>query len=106
MALVFRHGRPRYQQSIRVGGWVTTHYRGSGDLAVLLHDGEVLERRHRAEMLRIQQGEAREKAARDERAITDWFAEVEVIARAALVATGHRMHKGQWRRRRVPANPA
>ncbi len=99
MALVYRNGLPRLQRSIRRGGRVTTEYRASGDFAVLfaLMDAEErAERDAQREEIRAE----REALVTVERALDDYFEQVENLARAALYAAGFHRPKREWRKRR------
>ena len=96
MSIVIRNGRAYRYMSIRRNGRVTSEYRGSGALAAVaaLFDEE-------DRQVRDEERAALEAEAAIERSITDYVAEVEELARAALIASGFHQHKRQWRRRRV-----
>jgi hypothetical protein len=93
------NGRRYFYKSERVGGRVKTTYCGAGDpgkfMALLLaadrEDREAERERRRAE---------REETDAEERAVSDWFEDVQAVADAALTAAGFHKHKGQWRRER------
>src|SRR5262245_18020310 len=94
------NGCEYYYRCERVGGQVTTTYRGSGDLGRLseILDAELrAEREAEREAARVE----REEAEAEERAIAGWFDDVQAVADAAMIAAGYRKHKGQWRRRRT-----
>lgn len=82
-------------KSIRRNGRVTSVYLGSGEAAVLIAEGEALDRAkrraERAERARIEAADA---------PVIAWCKAVENLAREVLVATGHyNHHRGSWRRR-------
>jgi hypothetical protein len=100
VALVYRNGRPRIQRSVRRGGRVTTEYRASGEVALLIAKIETIEHEERE----IERGLSREerKWLDDlERTLDDLTDKALVLARDALERAGyHQHHRGEWRRRR------
>jgi hypothetical protein len=100
MALVYRNGRPRLQRSVRRGGHVTTEYRGSGDVALLISRIEGIERDER-DFEQWREREERERFDELDRALDDLNEEARLLARDALERAGYHQHKrGEWRRRR------
>src|SRR3954451_20335722 len=97
MTLVYRNGRPRLQRSVRRGGRVTTEYRGSGEVALLIAQLETIERDER-DMQRFE-GEAERKALEGvEEPLNEYFDRVEDLVRSALYAAGYHRPKREWRR--------
>jgi hypothetical protein len=93
-------GGPYYTRSRKEGGRVIREYLGGGFLGELAAHMDAEERRRRQE---------REAAHREERERLDALAApveelceaAEVVARAALVASGYHQHnRGEWRKRR------
>jgi hypothetical protein len=92
--------RDRYfYKSEREGGRVKSTYFGAGESGALMAEWIEVERLERAAE-REQLREEREESDAEERAISDWFDDVQAVADAALLAAGFHKHKGQWRRRR------
>ena len=99
MALVYRDGRPYSYRSVRRNGRVTSEYRGSGQIALLIERMDALERDSReSERSDREAGHAQLDAA--EQVLTNYYEHVETLARAALYAAGFHLHKRQWRKRR------
>ena len=44
---------------------------------------------------------AREEYDAEDRAVSDWFDDVQAVADAAMIAAGFHKHKRQWRRKRI-----
>ena len=40
-----------------------------------------------------------EESRAEEKAVADWFDDVQAVADAAMIAAGFHKHKGQWRRK-------
>ncbi len=100
MALVYRGGRPYLYRSIRRGGRVTSEYVASGESAVLIHRLEAADRQRAEDRSEEWKAEVRRMEAED-REVAEWFARVEAVADAAMMAAGyHKHHRGEWRRRR------
>jgi hypothetical protein len=99
MALIFRNGRPRLQRSVRRGGRVTTEYRGSGEVALLIALMDAIDREERDEE-QLESRAQREALEVVEGALNDYFDHVEDLARSALYAAGYHRPKREWRRRR------
>jgi hypothetical protein len=89
-----------YTRSRKVNGRVVREYIGAGRVAELVAQMDALERERRQQEaleLREQKDELSALDA-DIKSMSDW---IDLVARAALLATGHRQHKrGEWRRRR------
>lgn len=100
MAWEPRKGRLFYYRKERRGDRVASIYSGGGPAgeAAALADREVRTVRARAAEARRRD---QERLADELKMIDDWFNDVETLARAALLATGHHQHaRGVWRRRR------
>jgi hypothetical protein len=100
MALVHRNGRPRLQRSIRRNGRVTSEYRGSGEIALLMAHLDALDREERDAVCDEEQAELAATTA-DESMLAGFCERVEDLTRAALYAAGYHRPKRQWRSRRV-----
>lgn len=92
------NGRRYFYKSDRVGGRVKTTYIGAGDLGTLMAGLIETDRVTRA-VEREREREERERSDAEERAVSDWFDDVQAMADAAMIAAGFHKHKGQWRRR-------
>jgi hypothetical protein len=102
MALIYRNGRARYQQSVRRDGRVTTEYRASGNAALLFAclDAESQEEREQKRA----EDEDQIKAMKDaEQTLIDHFESVDDLIQTTLEAAGFHEHKSQWRKRREKA---
>jgi hypothetical protein len=93
------NGDEYYYRSEREGGRVTTTYVGSGIAAQFAAMSDAEERAEREAERKVARAE-REEAEAEERAVTEWFDDIQAVADAAMVAAGFHKHKGQWRRRR------
>jgi hypothetical protein len=89
-----------YYRSVRDGGRVRKEYIGTGELARIISEGDTIRRT-------VQEGE-RARARAEVESLEVLAAPVleideaaEVLARAALVASGYHRHKGEWRRGRT-----
>jgi hypothetical protein len=88
-----------YTRSRKVNGRVLREYVGMGSVAQLAALQDALRRQKR---------ELQARAVRQEKAELDALAAdlkqltalVDLVVRAALLATGHHQHKREWRRRR------
>jgi hypothetical protein len=100
MALVFRNARPYYHRSVRRDGRVTSEYRGSGKLALLIHEMDGMSRDARA-WERLEETDERDAREAAEQPLDEYFDLVEQIVREALLAAGYHQHKREWRKRRV-----
>jgi hypothetical protein len=94
------NGRQYYYKSERVGGRVQSTYYGSGELASLVATLDTEAREEREAERRDRRAE-REQADAEERAVAEWFDEVQAVADAAMIAAGFHKHRGQWRRKRA-----
>jgi hypothetical protein len=93
------NGRRYFYKSEREGGRVKSTYFGAGESGSLMAEWIALERLERAAE-REREREGREESDAEERAISDWFDDVQAMADATLFVAGLHRHKGQWRRRR------
>ena len=96
MALETRDGRTYYYRSVRDGDKVRKVYEGSGELARIVHEREIMDRaaeEHRRKQEREAQEEL-EALSAPARVVGE---AAEVLVRAVLVAGGYRRHKGEWR---------
>jgi hypothetical protein len=93
------NGRRYYYKPKRVGSRVETAYFGAGESGFLMAQiDEFVRLEQAAEKWRMQ--EEQEDADAEERAVAEWFADVQAVADAALAEAGFHKHKGQWRRKR------
>ena len=93
------NGHRYYYRSKRVGGKVKTTYFGAGEPASLMAQIDQFERLERAAE-RWAEREKREESDAEEKAVADWFDQVQAVADAAMVEAGFHKHRGQWRRKR------
>ncbi len=97
MAWEQRNNRRYYYRKRRVGRRVVSEYVGSGELAEMAAALRALERDSRLARRR------RWAAIRAFDAQVDRACDlVQALAHGALLVTGHRLHKGQWRKSRLP----
>jgi hypothetical protein len=94
------NGRRYYYKSERVGGKVRSRYLGAGEFASIMAQIDASERLEQAAE-RGAEREQTEEASEEERAITQWFDDVQAAADAAMTEVGFHKHRGQWRRRRT-----
>jgi hypothetical protein len=95
-----------YTRSKKVNGRVVREYVGSGRVAELAAQLDVIEREQRAADRAALRAERAELADLDA-ALGRVCQEAELLARAALVAAGFRQHKrGEWRKKRGDRNRA
>jgi hypothetical protein len=93
------NGRRYFYRMQKEQGRVKSTYFGPGSAGAVMAEWVALERQERAaERERLR--EEREQSLAEERIIADWFDDVQIMVDAALVATGYRKHRGEWRRRR------
>jgi crotonobetainyl-CoA:carnitine CoA-transferase CaiB-like acyl-CoA transferase len=94
-----RHGNLYYYRSVRQGETVRKVYMGSGELARIAHEREMMslaaEEHQRQEEL-----EEREKLEGLAAPVLELSEAAEILTRAHLIASGFRRHKGEWRRAR------
>jgi len=99
VALERRDGNLYYYRSVRAGEKVRKVYEGSGELARIAHEREIMKRA-------LREHERRESANELERLealaapVEELSEAAEILARAHLIASGYHRHKGEWRRRR------
>jgi len=99
MALENRDGNLYYYRSVRRGDEVRKVYVGSGDLALIAYEQDVMSRaaeehRRQEERHELEQLEALLAP------VVEIGGAAEILARAHLIAGGFRRHKGEWRRAR------
>jgi hypothetical protein len=100
MGWELRGGRRYYTRSRKVGGRVLREYLGRGPEAELAAALDAARRAEQARRRRAARAEQQRTAVADS-LVLSFCSQVELVARAALVAAGHRQHaRGQWRRRR------
>jgi hypothetical protein len=93
------NGRRYYCKSERNGGRVKRTYFGFGESGLLISLLELEDRAER-EAEREQRRAEKEEYETEEKALTEWFDDVQTVADAAMIAAGYHKHKGQWRRKR------
>jgi hypothetical protein len=93
------NGRRFYYKSRRVGGRVETTYFGAGEPASLMAQIDEYERLEKTADRQAEQ-EEREESDAEEKAVADWFDDVQAVADAAMAEAGFHKHRGQWRRKR------
>jgi hypothetical protein len=96
-----RGGRYYYQSARDEDGKVKKRYVGSGEIAELIAHAEATRRRAR-EARRNRDKEELERMKALAAPVLEIDEAAEVLARAVLVASGYRRHKGEWRRERTP----
>jgi hypothetical protein len=99
MALEKRGGNLYYYRSIRRGDKVRRVYVGSGELATIAHERDLMERAQK-EHRRQEERRELEKLESLAAPVLEIGEAAEVLTRAHLVAAGYRRHKGEWRMRR------
>jgi hypothetical protein len=93
------NGRRYFYKSEREGGRVRSVYFGPGASGAVMAEWIALERLEKAAE-REREREEREESDADERAISDWFDDVQAVADMAMIAANYHRHRGEWRRRR------
>lgn len=95
-----RKGRGRYYtRSRRVGGRVVREYVGSGRVAELSADLDILKRNERLVDAAGQKQRVAEDAALD--AECERLSRLaDLLGRAVLLSSGYHNHRGEWRKRR------
>ena len=100
MAWETRGGKLYYYRSVRDGERVRKEYIGTGEFAeALAHSDETIRL-----IRKLERDEGREELEQLEAlAAPVWAMDeaAEVLARAALVASGYHRHRGEWRRGRT-----
>ena len=99
MAWETRNGNRYYYRSVRDGEKVRKEYVGTGPLALLAAEADETRRLLRQRQ-REQELEELERLREADALAERLFEDVEALARAVLVASGYRNHKGEWRLRR------
>ena len=100
MALEKRDGNLYYYRSVRDGEKVRKVYWGSGELARIAHEREIMNRAAR-------EHERREACKELERLealaapVLELCEAAEILAHAHLIASGYRRYQGHWRKRRA-----
>ena len=90
-----------YTRSRREGGRIVREYVGRGPHAELMAEADRIARTQVQEERRLARCQREEEAALEAR-VAEADAVGELLARVALLATGHhRHHGGEWRRRRA-----
>jgi hypothetical protein len=78
---------------------VKTSYYGSEERGSIVAELDSIDRLEKAAEREELQAERKESDA-EERAIAEWFDDVQSLADAAMVVAGFHKHRGQWRRKR------
>ena|SRR5215203_4088504 len=99
MALENRDGNLYYYRSVRRGDVVRKVYMGSGELARIANERDVMSRAAE-ECRRQEERRAQERLEALSTPILEIGEAAEVLVRAYLIAGGFRRHKGEWRRAR------
>jgi hypothetical protein len=94
-----KRGGRYYTRSRRVDGRVVREYVGGGVLGEIAALEDDYERRRREEEAAYQR-EERERLQALTAPTEELCDAVEVLTRAALLASGYHRHKGEWRKRR------
>ena len=105
MALERRNGNLYYYRSVRDGKKVRKVYWGSGELARIAHEREIM---NRAARQHEQQESAKELERLEALAapVLELSEAAEILARAHLIDAGYRRRKGEYRRARGEARSA
>jgi hypothetical protein len=93
------NGHRYFYKSERQGGRVRSTYFGAGESGSVMAQIISLERLEKAAERSERQAE-REEFESEDRAVSDWFDDVQAVSDAAMVAAGFHNHKGQWRRKK------
>jgi hypothetical protein len=99
MALEKRDGNLYYYRHVRDGLRVRKVYVGSGELALLAHEDDLI-RRAAEKHKRKEEREEREKLEALASSVDELSDVAEILARASLVAGGYRRYQGHWRLKR------
>ena len=89
-----------YTRSRKVNGRVVREYVGGGEIGAVAAQLDEIERERREHERRRWRMEKEEIETFD-RSITKVCQMADIIAKAAMVAAGYHLHRGEWRRRRV-----
>ena len=93
------NGRRYFYKSEREGGRVKTTYFGAGESGLLISRMEAIDREEKDELRNQRRAESEEDRA-EEKAVDEWFDDVQAVADAAMFAARFHKHKGEWRRKR------
>jgi hypothetical protein len=99
MALERRNGRLYYYRHIRDGDRVRKVYLGSGELALIAHEHDLIKRAEQQHQ-RNEEREERKKLEALASSVEELSDMAEIITRAYLIASGYRCYQGHWRKRR------
>jgi hypothetical protein len=103
VALERRNGRLYYYRSVRdAEGRPRKVYVGSGELARIAHERELMQRA-RKEHRREEERSERERLEALAAPLAELEEITQILTRAHLIATGHHRHKREWRLRRESA---
>ena len=89
-----------YTRSRKVNGRVLREYVGGGEIGALAAELDTIQRERREFERESWRIEKEETEAFDE-TIAQVCQMADIIARAAMLASGFHRHRGEWRRRRV-----
>jgi hypothetical protein len=105
VALERRNGNVYYYQSVRDGEKVRKVYGGSGELARIAYEREIM---NRAARQHERQESAKELEGLEALAAPalELSEAAEILVRANLIDAGYHRHKGEWRRARGEAKSA
>jgi hypothetical protein len=99
LALEKRDGNLYYYRHVRDGDRVRKVYVGSGELALLAHEHDLI-KRAAEEHKRKEEREEREKLEVLVSSVEEFCEVTEIITRACLIAGGYRRYQGHWRLKR------
>jgi hypothetical protein len=99
LALEKRDGNLYYYRHVRDGDRLRKIYVGSGEIALLAHEHDVI-KRAAEEHKRNEEREEREKLEALASSVEELSDVAEIITRASLVAGGYRRYQGHWRLKR------
>ena len=97
MALEKRDGHLYYYRSVRDGDQVRKVYVGSGELARIAHERDIIDRVTRTHK-RLEEAKELERLEALAAPVLVLEEVAEVLAQAHLIAGGCHRHKGEWRR--------
>ena len=100
MAWEERNGNRYYYTKMRIGDRVVSQYFGNGELAQAIAKLSELDR-ERIQLERTIERDKHEEIRTINRQVNEVCTAIRNITKAALLATGHHQHKGQWRKRRM-----
>ncbi len=99
MALEKRDGNLYYYRHVRDGDRVHKIYVGTGELALLSYEHDLI-KRAAEEHKRKAEREEREKLEALASSVEELCDVTEILTRAYLIASGYRRYQGHWRKRR------